>query len=789
MRNHSADAARLATAVAAVALASALRAVTHPWLSAADPFALFYAAVMISAYFGGLAPGLLATALSAVVVNFVWLDPGGLRFTQAEDSVNISLFLVVAGFISYLCGSLRRARRGAEDALAAAAAEAQARAKAEHHSENQFRIMANSAPVMVWIADASGCCYWFNKSWLDFTGKSVEENADDQCASNVHPDDLPHRTAQFRQSFAARASYTIEYRLRRDDGQYRWLLENARPLYNASGIFTGYIGSCVDVTERKAANDRLNYQLQLTQLIAENAAESLFLLDAEGNVTFMNRSAELMFGYTRAELMGMKLHDHLHHGHPDGSPYPSEECPLATEYRSGKVLTDHEDVFFRKDGSTVDVSCSNAPIVVDGVVTGAVLVAHDISRRKKAEEQRDQLLMSERSARSEAERASRMKDEFLSTLSHELRTPLNAILGWAQILRMGDGTEGDELRGIEVIERNALVQAQLIDDLLDMSRIVSGKIRFDLKQLDMADVVEAAVESVRHSADAKGLVLDALVEEGHIVAGDPARLQQVVWNLLTNAIKFTPRGGHVQITLAGNADYVSLIVRDSGQGIKTEFLDFVFDRFRQADATTTRRYGGMGLGLAIVKQLVELHGGSVSASSEGEGRGATFSVTLPIAAPRAEAHVATPVENAVATVGDRDSVLRGLKILVVDDEPDARDLVRLLLQDCDAEVVTAASFDEALELFAREKPDVIVTDIGMPVHDGYELLARIRSSGSERGAAVPAIALTAFARPEDRQRSRECGFAAHVAKPMQAAELIAVVASVSGRARQAIETT
>jgi len=790
MDRFSASAARFATAIAAVALAAALRAVVHPLFNEADQFTLFYAAVMVSAYFGGLWPGLLATGLSAALVDFFWFEPRySLRFENPDDGIDIALFVIVGCFISYLCQSLRAATRSAEAALITAAAESEARAKAEQYSETQFRIMANSAPVMVWIADSNKRSYWFNKSWLDLTGRTLEEESGLSWLEGVHPDDVARYDAMYHESFDGRKNFTIEYRLRRRDGQYRWLLETGRPLYNSAGVFGGYIGSCVDITERKAADEQLHYQLNFTKLITENAAESLFLLDAEGRVTFINRAAERLFGYTRDELMGNLLHDRLHHQKPGGKPVPADECPLVRVFNSGTTLADHEDVFYNKNGAPIDVSCSNAPIHEDGKVIGSVLVVHDITRRRQAEQERDHSLLSERTARSEAERASRMKDEFLSTLSHELRTPLNAILGWAQILRMGETSEDDTSRGLEVIERNAMVQAQLIDDLLDMSRIVSGKIRFDLKQLDMADVVEAAVESVRHAADARGIDLQAVVEEGHCVTGDAARLQQVVWNLLTNAIKFTPRGGVVELTLGGVDSSVLLMVRDSGQGIKPEFLDFVFDRFRQADATTTRKFGGMGLGLAIVKQLVELHGGTVCASSQGEGHGATFSVTLPLSSARLEREHDEPVADVTAAAAEGDSVLRGLKILVVDDEPDARELIRLLLRDCGATIVTAGSVDEALELFAREEPEVLISDIGMPEHDGYELIQRIRSSPMERASQIPAVAVTAFARPEDKRRALEMGFQAHVVKPVQAAELIAVVAAVSGRTRQVISSS
>ena len=369
---------------------------------------------------------------------------------------------------------------------------------------------------------------------------------------------------------------------------------------------------------------------------------------------------------------------------------------------------------------------------------------------RRSEEKLADLLASEREARGEAERANRIKDEFLSTVSHELRTPLNAILGYAQLLQMG-GHGGNETEELSIIERNAKLQAQIIDDLLDMSRIISGKVHLDAKSIDMVQVVEAAVATIRPAADAKSLRIQTMLDpRAGVVLGDSGRLQQVICNLLTNSVKYTPKGGRVQITLDRVNSHLEVRVADSGQGIEPEFLPLVFDRFRQADPGTTRKHGGLGLGLSIVKHLVELHGGTVEAQSPGVGQGATFVVKLPI--QLIHDREGALAQQTARSDGDSRSLtlsLQGVRVLAVDDDPDSRELVRRLLSEYEAEVTVAGSADEALKLFKLNKPDVLLSDIGMPEKDGYDLMRAIRALPEADGGSLPAVALTALARPED----------------------------------------
>lgn len=413
-------------------------------------------------------------------------------------------------------------------------------------------------------------------------------------------------------------------------------------------------------------------------------------------------------------------------------------------------------------------------------------LAKEIRQRQKAEEERTRLLMQEQTARAEAEKLNRLKDEFISTVSHELRTPLNAILGWAHILRTTKVDEARMYRALETIERNARSQSQLIDDLLDMSRIITGKIRLNVRAIELWRVIEAAIETVHPAADAKNIRLQTAIDPAAgPVLGDSERLQQIVWNLLSNAVKFTPKGGRVQVYLQRINSHVEIIVADNGQGISADFLPYVFDRFRQADNSITRSFGGLGLGLAIVRQLVELHGGTVYAESPGEGQGATFIVKLPLMPVRSTSIEPERVHPSVeGTIPFDDSLrLDGLRILIVDDDADMRDLLSYTLQVCGAQVTNTATAEEAISILTKSSipQDILISDIGMPDEDGYALLRRVRALKPEQGGTIPAIALTAFARTVDRTAALLAGFQSHVAKPVEPAELIAVIANLTGR--------
>jgi signal transduction histidine kinase/ActR/RegA family two-component response regulator len=419
----------------------------------------------------------------------------------------------------------------------------------------------------------------------------------------------------------------------------------------------------------------------------------------------------------------------------------------------------------------------------------ATELQQEITERKQAEEERARMLVREQAARAEAEAANRTKDEFLATLSHELRTPLTAILGWSHLLKTNKFDEQNTARALETIERNARSQSQLIDDLLDVSRIITGKLHLDVRPVELAAIVEAAIDSTRPAADAKGLRFEVTLDKSAgQVSGDASRLQQVVWNLFTNAVKFTPEGGRVSVRLEHADDHAEIIVSDTGQGINPQILPYIFDRFRQADGSTTRKHGGLGLGLAIARHLVEMHGGTIKAHSDGANQGSTFSVRLPLRTANLS-HEEEGAQSASSLTNDgRGSflsfpVLEGLRVLVVDDEDDTRDLIATVLRRCGAEVLGCETAAEALEQCQAWSPDLLISDIGLPGEDGFSLIKKVREIEGLCGQ-LPAVALTAYASPEDRDRVLSAGFQMHIAKPVAPEELVTIIANVSGRSNK-----
>ena len=514
-----------------------------------------------------------------------------------------------------------------------------------------------------------------------------------------------------------------------------------------------------------------------TGAIVDAAVDGIITIDEHGIIDSTNPATERLFGYSRDDMIGCNVSLLM------PTPYrESHDQYIANYLHTGerKVLGIGREVLGRrKDGTTFPIDLSLSEVVLDHrrIFTGIV---RDVSERKQAEEQRSAALQRERQARAEAEEANRAKDEFLAVISHELRTPLTPILTWSRLLRAGKLDEAATERAVEAIERAARSQAQLIEDLLDVSRITSGKLRLDVRPIELPSVVEAVVESVRPAAEAKGIRLEVVLDRNAgTVSGDPERLQQVVWNLVSNAIKFTPRAGRVQVRLQPVNSHLEIAVSDTGQGINPEFLPHVFERFRQADSSSTRAHGGLGLGLAIVRHLVELHGGRVRAESPGEGKGATFVVELPLAIlhqPLALDRIHPRASPGVPFIGK--PTLGSVRVLLVDDEPDTVETLRVVLEQAGAEVRTSTSARDALTTLESWHADVLVCDIGMPEEDGYSLIRKVRALAPERGGYIPAVALTAYARVEDRLKVLSSGFQMHVPKPVEPAELVAIMATM-----------
>jgi PAS domain S-box-containing protein len=542
------------------------------------------------------------------------------------------------------------------------------------------------------------------------------------------------------------------------------------PVKDAQGRIVGASSVARDVTER----NRSSHADLLLAAIVSSSDDAIISKSLEGIITSWNEGARRIFGYSADEAIGQPVTMLIPESRRD------EEPKIIERLRRGERFDHFETIRVRKNGEKFPVSLTISPVRnAAGRIVGASKIARDITERKRAADEREQLLESERAARSQAENANRMKDEFLSTVSHELRTPLNAIVGWTEVLEGGEQSREDIIYGVNVIKRNALMQAQLIEDLLDLGRISSGMMTLDIVPVDIRAIIAEAMASVEHGARAKRITITPRIGWIRGVLGDAKRLQQVTWNLLTNAIKFTPSGGKILITASRVNSRIEISVADSGQGMPADFLPHIFERFRQADSSTTRRHGGLGIGLALVKQLIELHGGDVRAESPGPGLGATFTLSLPVAALHEESRHPNDPGDKQATPAMPD--LKGIKVLVVDDDQDSLAVIGRILIRQNAEVHSASSADEAMVQYVKYAPDVVISDIGMPEKDGYDLIRRIRQH--PKGANTPAAALTALARSEDRTNALNAGFQSHMAKPMAAAEIVAMVRSLASMHR------
>ncbi|MEG4801847.1 PAS domain S-box protein [Microcoleus sp. ARI1-B5] len=828
--------------------------------------------------------------------------------------------------LTRLVPSIERALREVQERIDRSCAQAQ-----RIESEARFRMMADTAPVMIWMTDTDKLCDYFNKVWLDFTGRTLAQEMGTGWMETVHPDDLQQCLDTCGSAFDARVEYGFECRMRRYDGEYRWVLGRGVPRYRPDRTFAGYIASCIDISDRKLAEQERAAALENEQAARKQAEETAQVLlsanaritnilesitdafvafDLNGNYTYINHKALELLGKSQVELIGKNIGDlfpravdlecykmaakalaekvMVEHeefvplwnkwlkvrfypadsglsayiqdvsdrkqaesalkasqeklrmlaesnligilfGDVDGGISdandeflrtvgyrreqlergelrwiditPPEYLPLdeigIAEAKAKGVCTPYSKEYVRPDGSRI-------PVLVGYILLGekrqeSVAFVLDLTVRKQLERE-----LHDRAA--ELARANRIKDEFLGTLSHELRTPLNAMLGWTQLLRNRKFDEKTTVKALSTIDRNTRSLATLIEDLLDVSQIITGQLSLNLRWVDLISIVEAAIDTLRPAIAAKNLEIVADFDSfaGRIF-GDSGRLLQVAWNLLSNAIKFTPDGGQVRVALRPvegtmarapsaccenlSPPSVEIEVSDTGQGIAREFLPHVFERFSQADSSTTRSYDGLGLGLALVRHFVEMHGGTVQVESAGKGQGATFFVRLPIkqlhgncgfsVGPAADFAVLESKAPAPVNESFVSSNLLGVRVLVVDRDGDSLDFARTVLEDCGAEVETAVSGREALEAIPRLNPDVLAIDLGMQSENGEALLLQVRERMAHR--EIPALAFTAAGRVEERVRALRQGFQLHVSKPLDAGELVAVVASLAAR--------
>ncbi len=554
------------------------------------------------------------------------------------------------------------------------------------------------------------------------------------------------------------------------------------PLLDEANNVAGGLAIVKDISARKQAEEAVHVAYQQLAFHVESSPLAVVEWDSDFRVSRWSHSAERLFGWKADEVIGKHVNEWRFVFADD-----VDAVALVTNrQREGvEVHGVQRNRNYTRDGTILYCEWYNSVLHDDrGQLISVLSLVLDVTERKKAEEERAALLVRERDARHHAEEADRLKDEFLATLSHELRTPLTSILGWASMIRNGEVEGAAATRALETIERNARSQARLIDDLLDVSRIITGNLRLDLNPLNLTAVVEAAVDALRPTADVKDIKLSTQFTPGEcLVKGDPNRLRQVIWNLLSNAIKFTQRGGSVNLDLRCVEANARLTVSDNGEGISDAFLPYVFERFRQAEASLSRKQGGLGLGLAVVRHLVELHGGMVSADSEGVGRGSTFTVDLPLAQERRDPARAEERRREIERRRNREDRVRldGIHVLLVEDDDDSRKLLSTMLKHNGARVTSTKSAAEALNVFAQQLPDILISDIGMPDEDGYALIRKLRNLPADKGGITPAIALTGYASRKDRERALDAGYHKHMAKPVEQADMIAAIASLTGR--------
>jgi len=774
----------------------------------------FMLAVLLAAWLGGLGPGLLAVAVSVASLTYFFLPPVHSLMVSAQDAPWLLLFTIVAVAIAWLAAAISRA-------------EANVR-----RSEQRLHVLARLAPVGLFRTDAAGQCLYVNDRLCGLTGLSPQQAQGSGWTAALHPEDRDRVVDMWSSATREGREFQGEYRFCDPSGATRWVEGHAMPEWGPAGQVVSYIGTVTDITERKRAEEERAAMLareqaarasaeasiatvqllyQMTDAVArETAAEEVYDI-ALRSLTWAvgaDRAAILLFdedGVLRfkawqglSDAYRRAVEGHSSWSRDTTTPQPIVVPDVAVDPSLAQLRT-----VILAEGIR---GLAFIPLLGQGRLLGKFMIYYDAARaldqdgvqiaqtiarhvaftieRKRGDEERTALLGREQEVRREAEAANRAKDEFLAVLSHELRSPLNAIIGWLSILRRTPADVQTAERAFAVIDRNARVQVQLIDDLLDVSRIISGRFKIERAPVDLVVLASEAVDGFSAEAAAKGLQLRTTAKAALLpVLGDRVRLHQVIGNLVANSLKFTPSGGRIEVRVEQANDKARLIVEDTGEGIDPEALPLIFERFTQADSSTMRRHGGLGLGLTLVRHLVEAHQGRVGAESAGKGKGTKFTVELPLTTAPLPRHSRL---GAAWTPRPGPPVLAGIRVVVVEDDPDSRQYMDVVLAQAGADVRATPSGEQALAILKRERIDILVADIGMPGLDGHALVQRLRELELAEGRPeIPAVAVSAYASPEDRHRAMAAGYHGHVAKPVEPTTLVRAVAAALGRTEPA----